>query len=37
MTPIYRVDGNSVVTSPDAAGPWDRRMQHGSAPASLVT
>jgi hypothetical protein len=37
MTAIYRVDGNSVVTSPDAAGPWDRRMQHGSAPASLVT
>ena len=37
MTPIYRVDGDSVVTSPDAAGPWDRRMQHGSAPASLVT
>jgi hypothetical protein len=37
MTAIYRVDGNTVVTSPDAAGPWDRRMQHGSAPASLVT
>ncbi|MBW5434430.1 thioesterase family protein [Bradyrhizobium canariense] len=37
MTAIYRVDGNSVITSPDAAGPWDRRMQHGSAPASLVT
>jgi hypothetical protein len=37
MPAIYRVDGNSVVTSPDAAGPWDRRMQHGSAPASLVT
>jgi len=37
MTAIYRVDGNNVVTSPDAAGPWDRRMQHGSAPASLVT
>ncbi|MFT4119423.1 thioesterase family protein [Bradyrhizobium sp.] len=37
MTSIYRVDGNRVVTSPDAAGPWDRRMQHGSAPSSLVT
>jgi hypothetical protein len=37
MTAIYRVDGNSVVTSPDAAGPWDRRMQHGSAPSALVT
>lgn len=37
MTAIYRVEGNSVVTSPDAAGPWDPRMQHGSAPASLVT
>lgn len=37
MTAIYRVDGNSVVTSPNAAGPWDRRMQHGSAPSALVT
>jgi hypothetical protein len=37
MPAIYRVDGNSVLTSPAAAGPWDRRMQHGSAPASLVT
>src|SRR3569833_3932398 len=37
MTPIYRVDGDSVITSPDAAGPWDRRMQHGSAPSALVT
>jgi hypothetical protein len=37
MTAIYRVDGNNVVTSPNAAGPWDRRMQHGSAPSALVT
>jgi hypothetical protein len=36
MDAIYRVDGNRVVTSPDAAGPWDPGMQHGSAPASLV-
>jgi Thioesterase-like superfamily len=36
MDAIYRVDGNRVVTSPDAAGPWDARMQHGSAPAALV-
>src|ERR1700731_606961 len=36
MDPIYRVDGNRVVTSPDAAGPWDPGMQHGSAPAALV-
>src|ERR1700675_2423151 len=34
--PIFRVDGNRVVTSLDAAGPWDPRMQHGSAPAALV-
>ena len=34
--PIFRVDGHRVVTSPDAAGPWDPRMQHGSAPAALV-
>ncbi|MGZ5877125.1 MAG: thioesterase family protein [Bradyrhizobium sp.] len=36
MEAIYRVDGNRVVTSPDAAGPWDARMQHGSASAALV-
>ncbi|MEA2864344.1 MAG: hypothetical protein QOC84_2300 [Bradyrhizobium sp.] len=36
MDAIYRVDGNRVVTSPDAAGPWDAGMQHGSAPAALV-
>jgi len=36
MDAIYRVDGNRVVTSPAAAGPWDISMQHGSAPAALV-
>jgi Thioesterase-like superfamily len=36
MEPIFRVDGNKVVTSPDAAGPWHPQMQHGSAPAALV-
>jgi hypothetical protein len=36
MEAIYRVDGNRVVTSPYAAGPWDPTMQHGSAPSSLV-
>jgi len=36
MDAIFRVDGNHVVTSPDAAGPWDPGMQHGSAPAALV-
>jgi acyl-Coa thioesterase superfamily protein/acyl-CoA thioesterase superfamily protein len=36
MQAIYRVDGHRVVTSPDAAGPWDPRMQHGSGPAALV-
>jgi hypothetical protein len=36
MQAIYRVDGHRVVTSPDAAGPWDPRMQHGAAPAALV-
>lgn len=37
MNAIYRIDGRSVATSPDAAGPWSPTMQHGSAPASLVT
>src|ERR1700753_1821635 len=36
MDAIYRIEGNRVTTSPDAAGPWDPGMQHGSAPASLV-
>jgi hypothetical protein len=36
MDAIYRVDRNRVVTSPNAAGPWDISMQHGSAPAALV-
>jgi hypothetical protein len=36
MDAIYRVDGSRVLTGPNAAGPWDISMQHGSAPASLV-
>jgi Acyl-CoA thioesterase C-terminal domain/Acyl-CoA thioesterase N-terminal domain len=36
MDAIYRVDGNRVVTSPHAAGPWAAGMQHGSAPAALA-
>jgi hypothetical protein len=34
---IYRIDGNSVFTTPHAAGPWNATMQHGSAPSALVT
>jgi hypothetical protein len=37
MNAIYRVDGNCAETSPNAAGPWDATMQHGAAPAALVT
>src|SRR5271155_1723079 len=36
MDAIYRVEGHRVTTSPNAAGPWDPSMQHGSAPAALV-
>src|SRR3954463_2283335 len=36
MDATYRVDGTRVIPSPHAAGPWDPRMQHGSAPAALV-
>ncbi|MGE5156526.1 MAG: thioesterase family protein [Gemmatimonas sp.] len=36
MEAIYRVIDDRVLVSPDAAGPWDPRMQHGSAPASLA-
>jgi len=37
MDAIFRVDGANVLTSPNAAGPWDPNMQHGSPPAALVT
>jgi hypothetical protein len=36
MDAIYRVNGGRVLASPNAAGPWDPSMQHGSAPAALV-
>src|ERR1700752_190171 len=36
MESIFRVEDNRVVVSPNAAGPWDPRMQHGAAPASLA-
>src|SRR5215475_2196989 len=36
MEAIYRIEGDRVTVSANAAGPWDPRMQHGSAPASLV-
>ncbi|MDB5430797.1 MAG: acyl-CoA thioesterase [Caulobacter sp.] len=35
MDAIYRLDGARVETSPNAAGPWDATMQHGSAPTAL--
>ena len=37
MDAIFAIDGNNVVTGPNAAGPWDPTMQHGSAPSALVT
>jgi hypothetical protein len=36
MEAIYRVEGNRIEVSLHAAGPWDPRMQHGSAPAALA-
>src|ERR1700759_3814965 len=36
MEAIFRVDGGSIEVGPNAAGPWDPRMQHGSAPAGLA-
>ena len=36
MDAVYRVEGHRVTTSPNAAGPWDPSMQHGSAPAALA-
>lgn len=37
MDAVFRIDGNTIVTGPNAAGPWDPTMQHGSAPSALVT
>lgn len=34
---IFQVEGDRVTTGPNAAGPWDATMQHGGAPAALVT
>src|SRR5258707_4059493 len=36
MDAIFRVDGDRVTTSPNAAGSWDPNMQHGSPPAALA-
>jgi hypothetical protein len=36
MEAIFRVEENRVLVSPNAAGPWDPRMQHGAAPSSLA-
>ena len=36
MEAIFRVEENRVLVSPNAARPWDPRMQHGAAPATLA-
>lgn len=36
MEAVYRLEGARVHTSKWAGGPWDRSMQHGSAPTSLI-
>ena len=36
MEAIYRVDGANIDTSAFAGGPWDPRLQHGSAPSALI-
>jgi hypothetical protein len=35
MNAVYRLDGSTAIASELASGPWGR-MQHGSAPASLI-
>jgi hypothetical protein len=37
MNAVFHIEGQRIVTGPDAAGPWDPSMQHGSAPSALVT
>lgn len=36
MDTVYRLEGSRVVTGPLAGGPWDPKMQHGSAPSALI-
>lgn len=36
MEAVYRVDGRTATPSAFAGGPWDPRLQHGAAPASLI-
>lgn len=36
MEPVYRLDGDTLITSGHAAGPWDPTMQHGSPPSAAV-
>jgi hypothetical protein len=36
MEAVFRVDGDRVEVGPHAGGPWDPRMQHGSAPSGLA-
>jgi hypothetical protein len=36
MDTVYRFEGSRVVTGPLAGGPWDPKMQHGSAPSALI-
>jgi hypothetical protein len=36
MEAVFRVEGNRVITSEYAAGPWDPSMQHGGAPSALI-
>jgi hypothetical protein len=36
MDTVYRLEGPRVITGPMAGGPWDKTMQHGSAPSALI-
>ena len=36
MTYVYKVEGSMAHAQACAAGPWDARLQHGGAPASLI-
>jgi hypothetical protein len=36
MEAVYRVEGAIAHASASAGGPWDAKLQHGSAPSSLI-
>ena len=37
MTPYFEINDNRFIATPYCAGPWDKTLLHGGAPAALIT